>query len=310
MMSLLQGLAQSLVLLPEFKHRTHAFRTYTWLVMKSMGPRTVKQIFMSPAKRAANILFSVGAVCPFICTSTLKVVDGFQPYNTCVMFWGPRYALFGVNVLWPTFGVDPLTKITYRFILAFPEPFSKTTGWFTTKLDSNDLQANCTFDAGQNCFMLTLLLPVLFKNNTGWITNNLDAGHPQGSKCFFWGNYTLIHFCCSMIRQNNFYVCVFVPLINFKFSTLLDHRCSFREICLLCDLYPLLETLFTISTLFHFSLCFIFIYSSQPSKSYWTLVLVNKLNSAGSKLRVVLQVLNRVVLYESSITLSNKMVLT
>ena len=54
-----------------------------------------------------------------------------------------------------------------------------------------------------------------------------------------------------MVGQNYFYVCTFVCLINFKFSTVFAHRCAFREICLPSDLYPVWETLVTIVNSFN-----------------------------------------------------------
>ena len=53
-------------------------------------------------------------------------------------------------------------------------------------------------------------------------------------------------------------------LINFKFSTLMDLRCAFREICLTGDLCPLRDTLVIIVTPFH-EKCDTQHYCSTPS---------------------------------------------
>ena len=42
---------------------------------------------------------------------------------------------FGEAILWPSFGAEPQANISFRFTFAYLEIFSKTSGWFTAKLD-------------------------------------------------------------------------------------------------------------------------------------------------------------------------------
>ena len=65
---------------------------------------------------------------------------------------------FGVTVLWPTFGAKPYAKITFQFILRFPELFFKSMGWFTTRLDREN-------SWGLTC-ALNVLRPVLVESQT------------------------------------------------------------------------------------------------------------------------------------------------
>ena len=47
---------------------------------------------------------------------------------------------FGVIVLRSSFGAEPYTKSNFISALLFPDHFSETTGWRTTKLNSGDLK--------------------------------------------------------------------------------------------------------------------------------------------------------------------------
>ena len=172
-----------------------------------------------------QIVFSRG--CPFVHMSrslfwsrTLEVVDGFQPYDTRVIF-----LIFGVTVLWPAFSAKLQTKITLKLTLVFPALFSKTTGYFKTKLDRG-MGFRCRRCAywdhgtlvhfwgraiGQNYFEVHILAFLeLISTSTGLRTPNLTGGTFRGSRCAFWGNCTLAHIWCRALYQNYFYVSTFV----------------------------------------------------------------------------------------------------
>ena len=150
-------------------------------------------------------------------------MDGFQPYNTEVIFGDPRCA----------FSPRPLdgeqSKLKGEIFRGPKHAF-----W-----------GNCTLahfwsrPLGQGYFMVIVVLPELFFENTGWIATKLDSVHPQELQMCLLGQLYFGLLFCSHGRPMLLHVCIYICLINFKFITLLDLRCGFREICLSWDLCSL-----------------------------------------------------------------------
>ena len=80
----------------------------------------------------------------------------------------------------------------------------------------------------------------------------MNFGHPKSKSWAVFNNSETLKPILLYHGRPKLPLCLHLRLLNkYKFSTLLDHRCALREICLPCDLFPLWETLVTIVTPFH-----------------------------------------------------------
>ena len=143
-------------------------------------------IFMPPTQRDRFL------------SSTLKVMDGFQPHNTGVILGVPDVPV-RVTVLWPTFGTEPYAKTTlilhlhyWNFCVIYNHTWQGGSLWnLDVAFGITVLWPTWCRPKGHKYFKFTLAFPELFLKTIGWFTTKLNGSSLGALGMPFGGNCTL-----------------------------------------------------------------------------------------------------------------------